>query len=153
MARDIFTIHALAGFDRVRRDLEWLPVIGSFCHACAGLGDTEYAPVLYGLLAASPARAVRIGPLAGWWGPTDYHLGALCRVMGRYEEAEARLRSALETTKRLGARPWQARTQVELARVVEIAHGRVTTAVVELRQSAASIAAELGAVGITALVT
>lgn len=153
LARELFGVHARAGFDRVRRDLEWLPVIGFFCHACAGLDDIEFAPLLYDLLAASPARAVRVGPLAGWWGPTDYHLGALCRVMGRLDEAEVRLGSALETTKRLGARPWQARVQVELARVVEAARTSNAAEVDALRVSAASIAGDLGAVGIASRIS
>ena len=136
----------------MRRDLEWLPVIGFFSHACAGLNDAEYAPVLYELLEASPARAVRVGPLAGWWGPTDHRLGALCRVMGRLDEAEVRLRTALETTVLLGARPWQARTSIELARVMELAHGSTHLMVGELRESATAIAADLGAAGIGALV-
>ena len=113
--------------------------------------DTEFAPVLYDLLAANPARAIGVGPLAGWWAPADYHLGALCRVMGRFDEAELRLRSALTTTEHLGARPWQARTQIELARVIEIAHGSADTTITALRESAASIAADLGAAGIAAL--
>ncbi len=151
LARELFAVQARAGFDQIRRDLEWLPVIGFFCHACAGLDDTEFAPVLYDLLAANPARAIGVGPLAGWWAPADYHLGALCRVMGRFDEAELRLRSALTTTEHLGARPWQARTQIELARVIEIAHGSADTTITALRESAASIAADLGAAGIAAL--
>jgi tetratricopeptide (TPR) repeat protein len=152
LARELFATRTEAGFDRVRRDLEWLPVIGFFAYTCAKLDDTDYAPILYDLLAASPARAVRVGPLAGWWGPTDYHLGALCRVMGRLDEAESRLRAALDVTVRLDARPWQARTQLELARVLELAHGRgagPTSSV--LRASAAAIAADLGAVGLTTI--
>jgi hypothetical protein len=151
LARELFATHARAGFANVRRDLEWLPVIGFFSHACAGLDDAEYAPVLYELLEASPARGVRVGPLAGWWGATDHHLGALCRVMGRLDEAQVRLRTALETTVLLGARPWQARTSLELARVIEIAHGPHHPSIAELRDSAAAIAAELDAPGITAL--
>ena len=42
------------------------------------------APAPSSLVAASPARAVWVGPLAGLVrAPTDYHLGALCRVLGR----------------------------------------------------------------------
>ncbi len=152
LARELFTTQARAGFDLVRRDLEWLPVIGFFSYTCAKIDDTEYAPLLYSLLAESPARAVRVGPLAGWWGPTDYHLGALCRVLGRLDEAERRLRSALDVTEHLGARPWQARTQVELARVLDlIAGGATNPASAQLRDSAATIADELGAPGIAAL--
>lgn len=151
LASSLLDEQAAVGFDRVRRDLEWLPVIGFFCHACAGLDAIEHAPALYELLLASPARTIRVGPLAGWWGPTDHHLGALCRVMGRWEEAEARLRSALVVCDQLAARPWRARSEVELARVLE-RRGSATVDERELlRADALAIAHELGAAGIAAL--
>jgi hypothetical protein len=72
--------------------------------------------------------------------------------MGRLPEAEARLRSALETTVALNARPWQARTQLELATVLELAHGRAAArAAADLREDSLAIARALGASGIVAL--
>ncbi len=77
VAHRLLAEQATIGFDKIRRDLEWLPVVGFYCHACAATGDREFAPVLYHLLARTTARTVRVGPLAGWWGPIDFHLGAL----------------------------------------------------------------------------
>ncbi len=77
--------------------------------------------MLHDLLAAQPARAVRIGPLAGWWGPVDFHLGGLRRVQGRVDEAIVLLRRAVATCEVLGARPWRARCQLELARLLDLA--------------------------------
>ena len=147
VARRLLDQQAEVGFDRIRRDLEWLPVVGFYCHACSAIGDARLAPVLYELLSESRARAVRIGPLAGWWGPTDYHLATLCRVMGRLAESERRLRAALARCREHGARPWQARVQVELARVLDRTGGG-RNEIDELQQSAAKIAADLGAIGV-----
>ena len=150
-ARRLLHDQAAIGFDRIRRDLEWLPVVGFFCHACSATDDTELAPVLHELLEATTARALRIGPLAGWWGPIDYHLGALSRVMGRLDDAERRQRAALEMCRRLGARPWQARVQSELARVLGLAKtGRRRNAaeVDRLLASSDEIATSLGAPGL-----
>ena len=119
LATELLDEQAAIGFDRVRRDLEWLPVIGFYSDACAVLGDTRHAAALYDLLATHPARAVRVGPLAAYWGPVDHHLGALCRILGRLDEAELRLRRAVELGDRFGAAPWRARSQLELADVVE----------------------------------
>lgn len=151
VARSLLHEQAAVGFDRVRRDLEWLPVIGFFCHACAGVGDVEVAPTLYDLLIANPARTVRVGPLAGWWGPTDHHLGALCRVMGRLDESQRRLRDALDVCDRLGARPWEARVRFELATVVELL-GDHDGEADRLRAAGHRIADDLHAPGLRSLV-
>ncbi len=104
LATELLDDQAAIGFDRVRRDLEWLPVIGFYSDACAVLGDARHAAALYDLLAAHPARAVRVGPLAAYWGPVDHHLGALCRILGRLDEAEMRLRRAVRAQRPAGRR-------------------------------------------------
>jgi hypothetical protein len=149
LARELLDEHARVGFEHVRRDLEWLPVMGFLCHAAAVVGAAEHAPSLHDLLDQHPARAVRVGPLAGWWGPTDHHLGALCRVMGRLPEAEERLRRAVATCDDLGARPWAARCRLELARIVEMRADTQTAEVAELRADAARTVAEIGAKGVS----
>ena len=149
LAAELLDDQAALGFDRVRRDLEWLPVIGFYCDACAVLGDARHAEVLHDLLAVHPARAVRVGPLAAFWGPVDHHLGALCGVLGRLDEAEVRMRRAVELGHRLGAVPWLARSELELADVIERTRGVAWRQEAEtLRVHAATIAAEVGAFGV-----
>ncbi len=149
LATELLDEQAAIGFDRVRRDLEWLPVIGFYSDACAVLGDTRHAATLHDLLAAHPARAVRVGPLAAYWGPVDHHLGALCRVLGRLDEAELRLRRAVDLSDRLGAAPWRARSQIELADVVEHTQRDGSRhEATALRDQAAATAAAVGATGI-----
>jgi transcriptional regulator with XRE-family HTH domain/tetratricopeptide (TPR) repeat protein len=116
-------------------------------HSCVLLGAVEHAGTLYDALRSQPAEAVRVGPLIGWWGPVDHHLGSLCRLLGRREEAEARLRRALALEDELVARPFQARTQGELARVLSEADGPEPD---ELRSTATAAAIAIGATGIAA---
>jgi tetratricopeptide (TPR) repeat protein len=146
LARELLSWQASKGFGRVRRDLEWLPVIGFLSHTAAVLGELDHAGELYGLLASHPARAVRVGPLAGWWGPTDHHLGALSRVLGDLERAEWHLREAIRTCRRMEARPWLARCQLELARTLDAR--AVPREPQRLRSAAAELSGELGAPGL-----
>jgi hypothetical protein len=74
----------------------------------------EHAASLYDVLATSVATGVRCGPLLGWWGPVDHHLGALCRLLGRRAEAARRLEHALAVEEALGAPHFLARTTEEL---------------------------------------
>jgi len=90
-------------------------VLGFLAHAAAIVGDAGHAQAIYALLASAEARTVRVGPLAGWWGPVDHHLGALSRVLGRRDRAIGHLEEALAVEERFDARPWMARTQLELA--------------------------------------
>ena len=140
---------AESGFESIRRDAEWLPVIGMLCHACALIGRPDHAERLHQLLAASPAKTVRVGPLAGWWGPTDHHLGALCRMLGRHDEAEHRLRAALTLEQAMHAWPFRARSQIELAQVLDQRGGSARRREAsELRDAALAASRALGAPGV-----
>lgn len=87
-------------------------------HTCTLLGAVEHAEALLDALSTQLATAVRVGPLIGWWGPVDHHLGGLCRVLGRLEEAEGHLRRAMALEESITAPPFLARTRGELARVL-----------------------------------
>ena len=110
---------AAAGFDSIRHDAEWLPVVGFLASACAMAGVNRHAEALHALLATSPATTVRVGPLAGWWGPIALHLGALCRLLGDLDQAERHLVVALDVAGTLGSPPFEARTEVELAALLD----------------------------------
>ncbi len=151
VAREILAGHAEVAYADVRRDLEWLPVIGLLCHTCVQLAERDYAEVMYDQLSSHPALAVRIGPLGAFWGPTDYHLGALCRLLARRDESELRLRRAIVTCTELGARPWLARTQLELAALLVEGSAPGSPEIAALRDAARTTAVALGAHGILAL--
>jgi hypothetical protein len=56
-----------------------------------------------------------VGAAIVFRGAVAHHLGVLARALGRREEAAAHLERALDTHRRLGARPWSLRTRCELA--------------------------------------
>jgi hypothetical protein len=70
----------------------------------------EHAAGLYSALSNQPSTCVRVGPLIGRWGPVDHHLGSPCRLVGRLDDAERHLESALNLEERIGAWPFAART-------------------------------------------
>src|SRR5262249_54087311 len=107
-----------AGFNGVPRGADWLAPTAFLAQTCTIVQSVEHAGPLCDALLTQPSTAVRVGPLAGWWGPVDHHIGSLCRVLGRYDEAEARLRNALALERQMGARPFAARTAGELALVL-----------------------------------
>jgi len=68
-------------------------------------------------------------------------------VLGRFDEAEVRLRRALDLEERMGARPFAARTRGALAATLE---QQGSTEAEALRKSAIAEANALGAAGIAA---
>lgn len=146
LAIELLDRQAAQGFQDVRRDAEWLPVVGFLSHACAMSAGAHHAPLLRWLLESGQATGVRIGPVAGWWGPVEHHLGALSRVEGQLDAAVSHLETALAVEASMGALPFLARTQWELAAVLE---QRAVTAdlerIGELRDNARAIAHRLGA--------
>jgi hypothetical protein len=149
LTRELLAEQTAAGFERAKKNLEWLPSLGFLSHACAIVNDVPAAKVLYDELATSTARGIRIGPIAAWFAPIDHHLGALCRVMGRDQEAEARLRSAVQMCQQWKARPWLARSRAELAAVLDREGSQASRREASsLRTSAATLVAEIGAPGI-----
>jgi transcriptional regulator with XRE-family HTH domain/tetratricopeptide (TPR) repeat protein len=103
------------GLDRLARNVEWPAIMAMLAHTCCVLGATDQARLVEPVLSSATAPVVRVGPMAGWWGPVDHHLGGLSRVLGRPDEAVARLERALAIDVRMKARPFEARTRLELA--------------------------------------
>ena len=127
-------------------------MMGFLASAAARIDAVGAAHQLYELLVEHPALAIRVGPIAGWWGPSDHHLGGLCRVLGRLDEAERRMRRSLRTSTLMGSPPWQVRSQPELARLLDRQHeltGRAIGAeAAELRSAAVTAAERLSAPGL-----
>lgn len=119
MASRLLAERAERGLAKLPLDVEWLAVAAFYSHACVLSGDRAHAEVLYSLLVKTPATAVRVGALAGWWGPVDHHLGGLCRVLGRLEEARTRLERGIAVAESMRSPPFIARGRLELAAVLE----------------------------------
>ena len=133
------------GFVASPRGADYLAPTAFLAHAAVLLRDIASAEIVYDWFGRTYAQVVRIGPVAGWWGPVDHHLGCLAQVLRRDEEAESRLRHALEIEHSMGARPFTARTLAHLAVVVA---GRSSEDAMLLARQAQTQADELGADGI-----
>ncbi len=136
-----------SGFEAKPRGADWLSSMAFLAHSCCILGARGAARHLYAALVRQPVRIVRVGPLAGWWGPVDHHLGGLALLLGDADGAEAHLTTALRTEEAMGARPFAARTGAALAALLAV---RRPLEAKSLTDRARSVAASLGAAGIVA---
>jgi transcriptional regulator with XRE-family HTH domain/tetratricopeptide (TPR) repeat protein len=135
------------GFQGAPRGADWLAPTAFLAHTCHLVGTKRQASGLYRALEHVPVKVVRVGPLAGWWGPVDHHLGLLARQAGRPVEAERHLRQALEIEQEMGARPFQARTLAGLSTLLRDRDPRMAAAAAE---EALVLAGDIGAAGILA---
>jgi class 3 adenylate cyclase/tetratricopeptide (TPR) repeat protein len=142
---------ALAALHRGKRlgyappDITWAGTIGSHAIACARVGDRHTASLLRPLL--EPYAGQVAYTAANAWLTVDHHLGALARVEGRFEAAEAHLEDAAAMARRMQAPVWLARTQIEQART-RAALGSAHRDVTPLLEEAREVAATHGAAGV-----
>lgn len=112
-------LDAVAGedFSNLPRDDMWLICMVFCAEACACLGDTARAPVLYDLLepyenqTANHPTAICLGSIAG-------HLGLLAELSGRRDAARSHFESSIEKNRAMRAWPALARSQFWLARML-----------------------------------
>jgi hypothetical protein len=116
-------------------------------HTCQLIGAASEAEEVYRWLSLSSCTVVRVGPLVGWWGPIDHHLGTLAALLGRSGEAEERLERALSIERRMGAQPFAARTLAQLAAVRRLTR---PDAADKTAEEAEDLAQTMGAAGIIA---
>ena len=114
--------------------------------AVTTLGDVGLAESLYRLLHRHAHRvAVSYPEICA--GSVARSLANLAATLERWEVAEHHFEGALEMNERIGARPWLARTQFELARMLRV-RGAPTDdeRAHELERTAREAADELGLV-------
>lgn len=87
-------------------------LIAQMAAPIARIGDAARAARLHDLVAPFGGQGVFLGYFAG---PVDYHLGLLCRVLGRGDEAARRFRDAAAFSRELGAPRWVERCRAALA--------------------------------------
>jgi transcriptional regulator with XRE-family HTH domain/tetratricopeptide (TPR) repeat protein len=145
LAHDYLDRLMLSGLSGYPRGADRLAPTAFLAHTCTQLEAVEHAQALAEALSSQPAACVRVGPLVGWWGPVDHHLGSLFRLLGRLDEAEAHLRPAIALEERIGARPFLARTKGELARVLLLAGSPEAG---DMRSEAIAAADAIGASGV-----
>ena len=133
------------GFPGAPRGADFLTPTAFLAGTSVVVGDVTAAEAVYGWFRRTRSSVVRVGPLAGWWGPVDHHLGCLAQLLGRSEEAETRLRRALQTERAMNARPFSARTLAHLAVVLA---GRSRSEATQVAGEAIVAGEELAAPGI-----
>jgi transcriptional regulator with XRE-family HTH domain/tetratricopeptide (TPR) repeat protein len=137
-----------SGFDGLPRGADWLAPTAFLAHACYIVGARKHAALLLGALDSQPSLAVRVGPLIGWWGPVDHHLGCLWLLSERYGEAEKHLMRALALEEQMGALPFAARTLGALAALERKRDNGSTDRADEHTDKALELAGSLGSVGV-----
>jgi DNA-binding SARP family transcriptional activator len=134
------------GLGRVRRDQNWTFCMAALAEACARLDDATRAAPVYDELLPFDGRFVVLGDGYAVWCAVAKSLGILARAAGRFETARAHLEAALVAHRAAGADALTARTEVELATVLE-ALGLEREAS-ELRVSASAAARRMGQAGL-----
>jgi len=123
--------------------LFWGEVVG-FSAAAQRLGDTELARGLRELITPYRDDNAWLG-LAAFLGSAAHHRGVLSGVLGQWDEAVVDLEAGLARHQAMGARPWVALSQMELARVLQARGGDGDAArAAVLSAEALAVADELG---------
>ncbi len=104
-------------FAAIPSDSLWLLSLCWLAEACAILSDRERAERLYLRLLPHAKRNVVVAN-AAVNGSVERSLGQLAATLGRYADAERHFEAAIDFDRRLGARPLQARVQVDFARML-----------------------------------
>ena len=116
-ARAVFEELAANDFQVLYRDNEWLFGMSLTSEACARLGDSERAAILYAELEPFAGRHA-IGLADGSAGVVDRYLGLLAATRGDTDAAVGHLEEAIVANERMGARPWAAHSRHDLAEVL-----------------------------------
>jgi tetratricopeptide (TPR) repeat protein len=104
-------------------DAEWLFTMSLLPDVCRALGDETTAKALYEVLLPRE-RLYSQAPIEATFGSIARGLGVLATTIGRYDDAERHLRLAIDTERRMGARPWLAHAQHDLAAALRMRDGR-----------------------------
>lgn len=116
-ARAVLADLAMGEFKALYRDCEWLLGMSLASEACARLGDASAASTLYEQLEPFAGRHA-VGHPEGSAGAVDRYLGLLAATLGRFDDAERHLTAGIQINERMGARPWTAHSQHDLAVVL-----------------------------------
>ena len=100
------------------RDMHWAFNMACLASAAARHRDKPQAERLADALEPYAATGIVWAGAAAFFGSAAHWLGVLATALGRHQQAEQYLATALAFHQRLGAAPWVARTHVEQARLL-----------------------------------
>jgi tetratricopeptide (TPR) repeat protein len=115
-ARSVFEELAADRFAVIPVNNDLLLSLAHLAEVARFLRDAGRAAVLHGLLL--PYRGLIVDTLETSTGAVDRYLGLTAMTAGDLLAAERYLDDALQLNARIGARPWTARTQADLARLL-----------------------------------
>lgn len=117
-ARELFARLAAEDF-ALRSDQSWATSMVQLARACVELGEPTHAETLLERLAPFADRIALVGWLDACEGSLGRWVGRLAQHAGHPDLARRHLRHALEGNRRMGAWPHVARTQCDLARLLQ----------------------------------
>ena len=146
-ALESFDALATGGFAALPFDEEWLVSMGLLAQTAVALGDRRRAESVYRRLEPYGDRVAVSYPEVTT-GSIARDLGLLAAAMERWDTAVRHYEQALEVNERIGARPWLAHTQSDLASTLDVraAPGDAQRAR-DLRELAQATYTELGISG------
>jgi class 3 adenylate cyclase len=103
-------------FAHLPEDATWSSGMSMYADAAIALADPAAAGVLYELLEPWAGQLAYLGTISE--GPLSHYVGALAEVLGLHDEADAHLGRSLEVGRRIGARFFVARTELEWGRAL-----------------------------------
>jgi tetratricopeptide (TPR) repeat protein len=115
-ARSVFEELATDRFAIIPANNDLLLSLAHLAEVAWFLRDAARGAVLHGLLL--PYRGLVVDTLETSTGAVDRYLGLTALATGDLETAERHLHDAVQLNARIGARPWTARTQADLARLL-----------------------------------
>jgi DNA-binding SARP family transcriptional activator len=113
-ARAVFDSLLSRDLGQEHLDTEWLFSMSLLPDACAFLGDEDAAAKLYSLLLPYE-HVYALAAIEAVFGSLARGLGVLATTLSRFDEAERHFEVAIETERRMRARPWLAHAQHDLA--------------------------------------
>ena len=125
-------------------DEEWLVCLGLLCEAARALDDAEAAGAIYPRLLPYADRVAVAYPEIST-GSVSRYLGLLAATLKQWDAGAAHFAAAIAVNGRIGARPWRAYAQLDLARMLlERGRARDRTTAQQLAGEAADAGRQLG---------
>jgi tetratricopeptide (TPR) repeat protein len=122
-AREQFALIAADDFAALPFDVNWASGMGELASACIELRDPELAAALYERLLPYADRALTAGRAISSFGSTQRLLGGLAAVLGRVDEARARLEAAIRRNEETGFTVWAEHARGALADLIVPSRG------------------------------
>jgi hypothetical protein len=116
-AREGFAHVSADDFAALPFDVNWCAGMGELASAAVVLGDPELAAPVYERLLPYEGGALTSGRAIGSFGSTQRLLGELAALLGRTDEAKARLEAGIARDEAVGFAPWAQRGREALRSV------------------------------------